>query len=177
MDSLCLITNGVNWLILVIYDNNLSYIVYPTINLRILDGYGVWLQQMSCTQFGGLKLFHVHVMILLNGSVMISVSSLLTFYCTCDRNGKIENSCTSKTIISMRFANESKLQQNTCDWASLAMTISLTTIKPTNFTTSPYFTPALLFYDNKKTTLWLLWEYYVVFMDLESMEMFVIFPD
>lgn len=173
MDSLCLITNGVNWLILVIYDNNLSYIVYPTINLRILDLYGVWLQQMSCTQFGGLKLFHVHAMI----SVMISVSSPLTFYCTCDRNGKIENSCTSKTIISMRFANESKLQQNTCDWASLAMTISLTTIKPTNFTTSPYFTPALLFYDNKKTTLWLLWEYYVVFMDLESMEMFVIFPD
>lgn len=65
MDSLCLITNGVNWLILVIYDNNLSYIVCPTINLRILDGYGVWLQQMSCTQFGGLKLFHVHAMILL----------------------------------------------------------------------------------------------------------------
>lgn len=65
MDSLCLITNGVNWLILVIYDNNLSYIVYPTINLRILDGYGVWLQQMSCTQFGDLKLFHVHARILL----------------------------------------------------------------------------------------------------------------
>lgn len=101
----------------------------------------------------------------------------VSFFGTCDRNGKIENSCTSKAIISMRFANESKLQQNTCDWASLAMTISLTTIKPTNFTTSPYFTPALLFYDNKKTTLWLLWEYYVVFMDLESMEMFVIFPD
>lgn len=39
--------------------------VYPTINWRILDGYGVWLQQMSCTQFGGLKLFHVHAMILL----------------------------------------------------------------------------------------------------------------
>lgn len=105
----------------------------------------------------------------------ICIESL--FFGTCDRNGKIENSCTSKAIISMRFANESKLQQNTCDWASLAMTISLTTIKPTNFTTSPYFTPALLFYDNKKTTLWLLWEYYVVFMDLESMEMFVIFPD
>lgn len=65
MDSLCLITNGVNWLILVIYNNNLSYIVYPTINLRILDGYGVWLQQMSCTQFGDLKLFHVHARILL----------------------------------------------------------------------------------------------------------------
>lgn len=176
MDSLCLITNGVNWLILVIYDNNLSYIVYPTINLRILDLYGVWLQQMSCTQFGGLKLFHVHAMILLKWlSDDICIESL--FFGTCDRNGKIENSCTSKTIISMRFANESKLQQNTCDWASLAMTISLTTIKPTNFTTSPYFTPALLFYDNKKTTLWLLWEYYVVFMDLESMEMFVIFPD
>lgn len=131
---------------------------------------------MSCTQFGGLKLFHVHAMILLKWlSDDICIESL--FFGTCDRNGKIENSCTSKTIISMRFANESKLQQNTCDWASLAMTISLTTIKPTNFTTSPYFTPALLFYDNKKTTLWLLWEYYVVFMDLESMEMFVIFPD
>lgn len=130
---------------------------------------------MSCTQFGGLKLFQVHAMILLKWlSDDICIESL---FCTCDRNGKIENSCTSKTIISMRFANESKLQQNTCDWASLAMTISLTTIKPTNFTTSPYFTPALLFYDNKKTTLWLLWEYYVVFMDLESMEMFVIFPD
>lgn len=63
MDSLCLITNGVNWLILVIYDNNL-YIRQLTA-WRILDGYGVWLQQMSCTQFGGLKLFHVHAMILL----------------------------------------------------------------------------------------------------------------
>lgn len=63
MDSLCLIANGVNWLILVIYDNNL-YIRQLTA-WRILDGYGVWLQQMSCTQFGGLKLFQVHAMILL----------------------------------------------------------------------------------------------------------------
>lgn len=63
MDSLCLITNGVNWLILVIYDNNL-YIRQLTA-WRILDGYGVWLQQMSCTQFGDLKLFHVHARILL----------------------------------------------------------------------------------------------------------------
>lgn len=82
MDSLCLITNGVNWLILVIYDNNLSYIVYPTINLRILDGYGVWLQQMSCTQFGGLKLFHVHAMILLkwlSGDICIESLDLLLY--------------------------------------------------------------------------------------------------
>lgn len=57
------------------------------------------------------------------------------------------------------------------------MIILFMIIKLINFMILFYFILVLLFYDNKKIILWLFWEYYVVFMDLELMEMFVIFFD